>query len=66
MNKFMNENSIGNSAVAIKFFADILLMRGIIDIKTNEEILTATTLDDLDEVIDRLAQEASGEEVEEV
>ena len=57
----MRETNLGTSAITLEFFAELLLMRGIIDIETEEDILSATSVPDLDKIIDRLAQEVSGD-----
>ena len=54
--------NIGNSAVALEFFAGVLALKGIISPQTEELICDAKTIEDLDEIIDKLVVEVSGDE----
>ncbi len=55
-------SDIGNSAVALEFFANILALRGLISPDVEESICNAVSIKDLDEIIDGLCLEVSGDE----
>lgn len=54
--------SIVNSQAALEFFADVLLIKGIISPVEETAILDATSMSDLDAILDTMYAEVSGDE----
>ena len=57
----MLKSNLGDAPIALEFFANLLVLKGIIDVQTEEEILNASSVEDLDAITDRLALEVSGD-----
>lgn len=55
-------SEIGNVSIALEFFANVLALRGLISPDQEEAICEAKCISDLDEVIDAMVLEVSGDE----
>lgn len=56
------QQSITNSQAALEFFADVLLIKGIISPQEESAILDAKTIADLDDILESMYAEESGDE----
>lgn len=52
---------ITNSQIALEFFANVLALNGLISVDVEEKICEASSIEELDEIVDELALGVSGD-----